>query len=304
MRAWHAITVAILAISGCGGANGAIGLHRSQGWQATQAADPIPTGGMRRVVSLGHSVRGRPITAVELGSPASPRHVLVVGAIHGDETAGMAVVRDLEGEPAVAGADVWLVADLNPDGVAADSRQNAHRVDLNRNFPFHWQAIGFPGDQQYPGPHPLSEPEARIAHALILRLRPRITIWFHQPLAVVDASGGDIAIERRFARLVKLPLRRLTRYPGSATGWQDHRLPTTTAFVVELPRGTLSHTRVERTAAAIHTIARKSGPSALSGRVARRRSSLAKLRRRLTAVTRHIQYAYTNGAAGDKWTHP
>lgn len=43
---------------------------------------------------------------------------------------------------------------------------------------------------------------------------------------------------------------------ASATGWQNHCLPTTTAFVVELPRGALSHTRLERAAAAIHTLAR------------------------------------------------
>src|SRR5437899_2676307 len=50
-------------------------------------------------------------------------------------------------------------------------------------------------------------------------------------------SRGDVRIERRFASLVRLPLRRLTRYPGSATGWENHALPGTTSFVVELPAG-------------------------------------------------------------------
>ena len=138
------------------------------------------------------------------------------------------------------GIDLWVLDDLNPDGAAADTRQNARGVDLNRNFPYGWRPAGRPGDRQYPGSRALSEPEARIAYHLILRLRPQVTIFFHQPLGLVDESGGDSRIERRFAQLSGLPLRRLTRYPGSAVGWQNHRLPASTAFVVELPPGHLT----------------------------------------------------------------
>jgi protein MpaA len=130
---------------------------------------------------------------------------------------------------------LWVIEDLNPDGVAAGTRQNANGVDLNRNFPWRWEHLGHRGDRQYSGPGPLSEPESRIARALILKLRPVVSIWFHQPLGLVDESGGDVRVERRYARLVGLPLQRLVRYPGSAAGWQNHRLPGSTAFVVELP---------------------------------------------------------------------
>ena len=85
----------------------------------------------------------------------------------------------------------------------------------------------------------LSEPESRTAYGLILRLRPRVTIWFHQPLGLVDESGGSLAIERSYAEDVGLPLRRLPRYHGSAASWQNARLPGSTAFVVELPGGPL-----------------------------------------------------------------
>src|SRR2546421_3370489 len=72
---------------------------------------------------------------------------------------------------------------------------------------------------------------------LILRLRPRVTIWFHQPFGVVDESGGSLAVEREFASLIGLPLRRLQRFPGGATYWENAHLPGTTAFVVEFPPG-------------------------------------------------------------------
>ncbi len=91
----------------------------------------------------------------------------------------------------------------------------------------------------------MSEPETRIARALVRRIRPKITIWFHQPLRLVDRSGGDVALQRRFARRTGLPLRRLGPYPGTVTGWQNHRFPGTTAFVVELPGGRLPARRVD-----------------------------------------------------------
>ena len=195
-------------------------------------------------VVLGHSVRGRPIRAFEVGDPASPRRVLVVGCIHGNEPGGIAVADALARGPAARGVLLWIVPDLNPDGVAANARQNADHVDLNRNFPWQWRPLGPPGTTFYSGARPLSEPESRIAERLVLRVRPQISIWFHQHLDVVDESGGDVRIERRFASLVRLPLRRLTRYPGSATGWENHALPGTTSFVVELPAGHMPLRRV------------------------------------------------------------
>jgi protein MpaA len=189
-----------------------------------------------REVQIGRSVEGRPLRAVELGDRHGRRKVLVVGCVHGDECAGVAIVDALERLQPPAGVDLWLVADLNPDGARADTRQNAHGVDLNRNFPWDWRHLDGAYDS---GPRPLSEPESRAASRLILRVRPQISIWFHQHEGVVDTSGGDVAVERRFSRLVGLPLRRLSREPGSAVGWENHHLHGGTAFVVELRAGVL-----------------------------------------------------------------
>jgi protein MpaA len=204
-----------------------------------------------RRFTIGHSVQGRPIRAFELGDARSTRPMLVIGCIHGNEQAGIAVARRLLHLNPTGSSALWVVPVLNPDGVAADTRQNADGVDLNRNFPWHWRQLGARGYLQYSGPRALSEPESRVARRLILRIRPRITIWFHQPLDLVDLSGGDPAIERRFARLVGLQVLELTRYPGSAVSWANAQLPGTTSFVVELPPGSLSAPQVDRYANAV-----------------------------------------------------
>ena len=66
----------------------------------------------------------------------------------------------------------------------------------------------------------------------------------------MDLSGGDSAVEQRYAALVGLPTRQLARYPGSAPTWENHELPGSTAFVVELPPGPLSDAAAGRHAAA------------------------------------------------------
>jgi murein peptide amidase A len=206
---------------------------------SARSAAAASAGPIRRVVVLGHSVRGRPIRAIEVRAGAASRSVLVVGAVHGNETAGIGVVRALARGAAIPGVDLWVIPDLNPDGVVAGTRQNAHLVDLNRNFPRGWRRLGRPGELQYSGPRPLSEPETRVARALILRIRPRVTIWFHQPLGITVRTAGRLAPQRHFAEVSGLPLRRYPCCPGNASRWQNAVLPGTSAFVVELPAGPL-----------------------------------------------------------------
>jgi protein MpaA len=206
--------------------------------------------GARRVL-LGRSLEGRLVVAYELGDSASPRKVLVVGCIHGDECAGIAILDRLRRLGAVAGTDLWLVPDANPDGHAAGTRGNARGVDLNRNFPWRWRSLG---GVYYSGAGPASERETRIAMTLIRRVRPTVTIWFHQHLNMVVLTSGNLALQRRFARLAGLRASRLPTYSGTATGWSNATLPGTTAFVVELPAGRLSPRAAARFAHAVRAV--------------------------------------------------
>ena len=208
---------------------------------------------------LGHSVKERPITAVRVGDPASPRKALVVGSIHGDEPAGTAVTRQILSRlRGIQGVDLWVLKTVNPDGLARGTRGNAHGVDLNRNFSYRWRP-GSPSSGYFPGPRAFSEPESRAVRRLMQRIEPRVTIWFHQPWnQVLAPCRGDAALERRFSELSGIPLRRCrgAHLPGTATRWQDHALPGTEAFVVELPAGPPSQRAALRYARAAVKVAR------------------------------------------------
>jgi protein MpaA len=219
-------------------------------------------GGSSRIVLLGHSVKGRAVKALRLGDPGSPRKALVVGSIHGDETAGLKVVRELRRRYAgIRGVDLWTIYTVNPDGVKRGTRRNAHGVDLNRNFSFRWHGEVPRSSGYYPGPRPFSEPESRLVKRLVLRLRPQISIWYHQPWGQVLAPcrPGDAHLERRYSKISRVPLRRCRgeHLPGTAVKWEEHRIHGSNAFVVELPGGRLGHAAEKRNArAAIATIRR------------------------------------------------
>jgi protein MpaA len=186
-------------------------------------------------VVIGTSVQGRPIVAWRFGLDGARRKILVVGCIHGNECAGLAITSALRRTRVPKGVQLWLVPEMNPDGTAAHTRQNAHGVDLNRNFPYRWHAISNPIYSA--GPYAASEPETRAAIRLVRRIRPAVTIWYHQHMDLVDLAGADLGVARRYAQVAGLRPTCLTFLAGVETAWSNHLLPGTTSFVVELPAG-------------------------------------------------------------------
>jgi len=213
---------------------------------------------LERIGIVGHSAEGRQIGLRQLGDPSIAGKVLVVGCIHGDECAGSKIAPTVGGCPDPH-SNVFVVANLNPDGLAMGTRLNGRGVDLNRNFPSQWRPIGARGDAQYSGPRPFSEPEARLAARIVEGLSPEVTIWFHQHRSerpLVRAWGRSVPAGRLLAHLAEIPFRRLPWPNGTAPNWQNHRFPSTSSYVVELPPGPLSPSLRSRLNDAIVRIAR------------------------------------------------
>lgn len=203
-------------------------------------------------IRIGTSAQGRAIVAVHRWRDGARRPVLVVGSMHGDERAGMRVVRRLRAAPLPPRADLWLVPTMNPDGTAADTRTNARGVDLNRNFPRYWVAADA-GTAKWSGPSAASEPETRAMMRLLRDVEPRTTLVVHQPLLGIDSyRAKSMTLVRRLARGTGLPVRRFDcrgGCHGTLTDWHNAWLDGR-AVTVELGRAA-SDWRVGRVARAV-----------------------------------------------------
>ena len=208
----------------------------------------------RRVI--GRSVRDRTLQAKNIGARSSPDKVLLVGCMHGNECAGKRIIRKLRNMRRSKSFELWVIGSINPDGERRGTRQNARGVDLNRNFPAGWRGGGEPWDTYYPGPRPHSEPETRAAMNFIKDVRPDVTIWYHQAMALVTKRERHNRIPKLYAQRVGLPLKKLERLPGTASRWQNKKYPGHVSFVVELPGGSLTGRSARRHARAVKAVAR------------------------------------------------
>jgi predicted deacylase len=169
---------------------------------------------------VGHSVKGRPITAYHLGEPGKKK-VMLISLMHGNEPAPRRILMNLVDGAKVHGIDLWVVPVYNPDGYARDTRQNAHGVDLNRNYPYKWVRQG---GHYNSGPKPRSEPETRAMMRFLSKVKPAYILSFHQPLHAVDVTERP-AFSKKVARALGLPTSHLrcgSSCHGTMTMWFNH----------------------------------------------------------------------------------
>ncbi|MBL7134505.1 MAG: murein peptide amidase A [Phycisphaerae bacterium] len=179
------------------------------------------------------SVKGRPIRSWVYGK--GERTVLILGGIHGDEPASPTLCEALRDHLAehpdiVDGRRVVVVPSLNPDGLAAGTRVNARKVDLNRNF----DTANRKARRRY-GAKPLSEPESRFIADLIEQYAPAAIIAVHQPLVCVDYDGPAEELAAAMSRACGLPVKKLGASSGSLGSYAgvDLNIPIVT---LELPQ--------------------------------------------------------------------
>lgn len=155
----------------------------------------------RSVGVIGSSVRGRAITAYYYGSGS--RTVFVNAAIHGNERSPYstisAFVDYMDGNAHRLPADrrVVVVPNMNPDGYAAGTRNNANNVNLDRNYPSaDWQkditsANGFVAGGG--GDSPGSEPETKAIIGLLQQIRPALILSYHSQGTLIGSNGAGNA---------------------------------------------------------------------------------------------------------------
>jgi hypothetical protein len=177
----------------------------------------------------------------------TPRRVLVLGGIHGDEYSAVVVafqwIERLNGDRFQRFQWRFLPC-VNPDGLLASpsTRTNANGVDLNRNFPtpdwnaqaqLYWKNKTRKDPRRFPGKLAASEPETRWVIEQIAAYKPDAIVSLHAPLNVLDFDGPYTPP----AKLGYLRLAPIGTYPGSLGGYGGLflRLPVMTP---ELPTAT------------------------------------------------------------------
>ena len=175
---------------------------------------------------LGRSVSGRPIEALLQGGDRQKPVVLLLASMHGDESSGTPLLRGLERHLArhpelLQDQAVLMVPVVNPDGFDQESRHNARKIDLNRNFP----ASSFePGGDH--GPAPLSEPETQALFGLIHSFHPVRVVTIHMQAGCLDFDGPAEELARVMSKHCGLPVRRLGGRPGSLGSYLGRDLDT------------------------------------------------------------------------------
>ena len=202
---------------------------------ATQAATSAPA--VVETLVIGTTVQGRNIVAWRLGDPTSTRKVVVLAAMHGNEAGPSRILYTLRDGRPIKGADIWVVPSYNRDGVVRRTRQNAHGVDLNRNYPRNWQRLTGAYDS---GPRAASEPETRAVMAFLRSVRPAYVISFHQPLRGIGRAGAKgTGLVKRLHHGLKLPVKSFNcsgACHGTMTEWFNATFPGV-AVTVEYGRG-------------------------------------------------------------------
>jgi serine/threonine-protein kinase len=138
----------------------------------TATSTPSPASGpIVQQSELARSTENRPIDLISVGS--GPQHIVVIGALHGNEPGTLVLVTQLAnhfvGDPSLVTPDTTLhfIPNINPDGLATNSRYTANEIDINRN----WDTPNWVTNAPQPdgttgsgGPTPLSEPETAALH--------------------------------------------------------------------------------------------------------------------------------------------
>ena len=192
---------------------------------ADTIAPSVRTGAVPMRV-IGHSVKGRKIKAWHIGDPTSPVKAVFIATMHGNEAAPAKLLLNLRDGAPIAGADIWVVPYMNPDGRHRHTRKNARGVDLNRNFPVKW--IRQHGDYNS-GRRPRSEPETRAMMRFLRDIRPKYVVSFHQPLYGVDNSYWKTrSLAAQLSAHLELPIKVFScnnGCHGTMTQWFNKRLP-------------------------------------------------------------------------------
>lgn len=200
-----------------------------------QTPTPSPTlrPFMEGPIVIGTSVVGRNLEVYSFGH--GDTHRMLIAGIHGGYEGNTIRLADelmqvLRARPDLVPLEytLYILRSLNPDGEARSSsykgRVNENLVDLNRNWPSHWQkSWPLEGCWTYTyvtgGSYPASEPEIRALMNFLLTYQIEALINYHSAALGIFPGGqppdpGSVSLAEAIAAVSDYP------YPPIETGCQ------------------------------------------------------------------------------------
>ncbi len=142
--------------------------------------------------------------------------ILIIGVVHGEEPQGKYLTdKYLETHKNFKNHMLFIPC-LNPDGMAVNKRQNANKVDLNRNFPTkNWgEDCKRENAQEYfGGNNPASEIETQFVLNILEKYSPDIILTIHAPYKVVNYDGPAKEIANKISDIIGYPTTNDIGYP-------------------------------------------------------------------------------------------
>lgn len=135
---------------------------------------------------------------------------LIIGVVHGDEPQGEILINEYLKQN--KDFDLLFIPSLNPDGLAKNTRQNANKVDLNRNFPTkNWELVDNP--DFFGGLSPQSEIETKFLIKVLEKYEPSIILTLHAPFCTVNFDGAALKYAQAISEIINYPVQEDIGYP-------------------------------------------------------------------------------------------
>lgn len=143
--------------------------------------------------------------------------ILIIGVFHGDEPQGKFLIEsyiaNLKNNPIYPPKNRMLfIPCLNPDGLKNNTRQNANKVDLNRNFPTtNWEIAE--EKEYFGGKSSSSEIETKFVVEILEEFLPDMILTLHAPYKVVNYDGPALEIAKKISEIIGYPVQSDIGYP-------------------------------------------------------------------------------------------
>ena len=191
---------------------------------------------MLKTIKTANTIKNNTIELIETQNENFDKTVLIIGVFHGEEPQGEYLIKEfLKSDLSTIKNKLLIVPCLNPDGKNINKRQNANKIDLNRNFPTkNWKVTENP--EYFGGTEPNSEIETQFMVDIINNYKIDAILSIHAPFKIVNYDGPAKDLAEKISQITGYPVQADIGYPtpGSFGNYAgvERQIPTIT---LELP---------------------------------------------------------------------